>query len=662
MKLTKKLFKTSIISLIVVAAILVPVIITPLLDLTVPKDANALGVSSIYPDKGVVEGGEEVLIEGADFLEAKVTIQKIASNGSTAYAIDDENKLYVWGWDNFGQAGDGDKTDNHGLCRASDTETACVLSPIELTNLDTGTTYVNELYGKKIIDVAAGHYGAIALDIDGNVYTWGWDQYGQIGDGTSTKNHYIVAGQPDNYDCVLAPVKITDMSLTGGYSNALSGVKITKVAAGSYHFMALDGQGNLYIWGSDGWYQIGNGNSTINQMTLSNGHNLVIAPIKLTGMVTGSYNNAIKDVKIVDVAAGSYHTLAVDTSGNLYAWGEDTKGEVGDGDKTLNHVNRSDGTWVIAPVILSTIGSGATYTNMLYGRKVVSVSASYSLSSAIDENGNLYMWGWNTFGQTGIGNSTQNVIVSIEYSSYVISPVDITSVDVGSNLVNELYGKSIADIKLGYGVALALDSQGNIYSWGQNHIRQTGVGDSTKNSARCAWSSSTIDCVKAPVNLSSIYNNSSSNVLNSIKVSSIAFGDSTAYVLDDDGNIYGWGAGARGALGDGDSSDGHETCTESTWVSASWDCVKSPINISRAKSSTNYVNALYSPEKLVSVFLGSAECVDVKILSDTRLTCKTTAHVKGKVDVVLSSRLNTVSLTNGFTYLKLEAPNTGMML
>ena len=80
----------------------------------------------------------------------------------------------------------------------------------------------------------------------------------------------------------------------------------------------------------------------------------------------------------------SYHSIAIDAEGNLYAWGLNNYGQLGDNSTTQRN----------SPVRISGIG------------KVTQIAAGYYHSIAIDAEGNLYAWGWNNYGQLGYGYPT----------------------------------------------------------------------------------------------------------------------------------------------------------------------------------------------------------------------------------------------------------------
>ena len=152
--------------------------------------------------------------------------------------------------------------------------------------------------------MAAGAYHTCALTSSGGVQCWGHNDYGQVGDGTTT-NHVM-------------PVAVTGLA---------SGV--ATVAAGRYHTCAVTSAGALYCWGSNAYGQLGDGTTT-NRST----------PVAVSGLTSG----------VVAVAPGDFHTCAVTSVGAVLCWGANGFGQVGDGTTTTPR---------LTPVAVIGLGAGA---------------------------------------------------------------------------------------------------------------------------------------------------------------------------------------------------------------------------------------------------------------------------------------------------------------
>ncbi|WP_164886666.1 RCC1 domain-containing protein [Piscinibacter defluvii] len=135
------------------------------------------------------------------------------------------------------------------------------------------------------IALAPGALHTLALSNDGTVWAWGRNTEGQLGDGSTTAR--------------LAPQRVT-----------LPGIAVA-VAAGGTHSLALLADGRVYAWGNNADGQLGIG-SNLNGTTPAQ----VGAPLP---------------AGIVSIGAGANHSLAMDGAGNVWAWGRNTRGQLGDG-------------------------------------------------------------------------------------------------------------------------------------------------------------------------------------------------------------------------------------------------------------------------------------------------------------------------------------------
>jgi len=143
-----------------------------------------------------------------------------------------------------------------------------------------------------VIAISAGSGHSIALKSDGTVYSWGTNSSGQLGRGGTANVAIRIAGFADK--------------------------KITQISAGESHSLALDEDGHAWAWGSNIYGQIGIGTVT----------SKVTTPVQV--MASGSV--ALGAIKAV--AGGQLHSLALTESGEVLAWGMNTNGQAGDGTQT----------------------------------------------------------------------------------------------------------------------------------------------------------------------------------------------------------------------------------------------------------------------------------------------------------------------------------------
>jgi alpha-tubulin suppressor-like RCC1 family protein len=198
-----------------------------------------------------------------------------------------------------------------------------------------------------ITAVAGGGVHSLALTSTGSVYTWGINADGELGNGTTTNSS--------------TPVLVT----------GLSGVNVTAVAGGEFHSLALTSTGTVYAWGANGAGELGNGSTTLS-----------FTPVPVTGL---------SGTNVTAIAAGAEHSVALTSTGAVYAWGDNEDGQLGNG-TTTNAL-----TALLVPFPAN--GSAA----------VVAISAGDFDSFALESDGSLWAWGDNFDGQYGNGTRTDSL-------------------------------------------------------------------------------------------------------------------------------------------------------------------------------------------------------------------------------------------------------------
>ena len=144
------------------------------------------------------------------------------------YIVVAKTQVLTFGWNAFGQLGDsviGDK-------------------PYPVSVLDRN----NVLLGSTITTVAAGYYHSMLLSSDGKVFTFGWNSYGQLGDGTKVQRYY--------------PVPIYN------YNNTLTQEKIISISAGFFHSVLLSSNGKVFTFGGNDYGQLGDGSNSHRNYTV----------------------------------------------------------------------------------------------------------------------------------------------------------------------------------------------------------------------------------------------------------------------------------------------------------------------------------------------------------------------------------------------------------
>ena len=259
------------------------------------------------------------------------------------------------------------------------------------------------LRGKTVIAIAAGDLHTVALTSDGKVFAWGYNYTGQLGDGTTTNRSTPVA-----------------VNMNG----ALLGKSVTAIAAGYGHTVALTSDGKVFAWGHNYYGELGNGGYPYVSSTP--------VAVNMSGALLG---------KRVTAIAASYHTVALTSDGKVFAWGDNETGELGDGTGT----NRS------TPVAVDMSGA-------LLGKSMTAIAAGEFHTVALTSDGKVFAWGNNADGQLGDGTGNGH------------------STPVAVDMSGALLGKSMTAIAAGSYHTVALTSDEKIFAWGYNYNGELGNG------------------------------------------------------------------------------------------------------------------------------------------------------------------------------------------
>ena len=336
------------------------------------------------------------------------TATQIATGQSHVCALTPGGGVVCWGLNSSGQLGSGTTTFAGTQAR---------VTPTPVTSLDSGVTAV-----------AAGSGQTCALTDTESVLCWGYNGYGQLGDGTTTSRS--------------TPTPVTGLS---------SGV--AAIAVGGSHICALTTTGGVVCWGSNSYGQLGDGTTT-NRLT----------PTPVTGLSSG----------VAAITAGADHTCAVTTGGGVSCWGYNYYGRLGDG-TTTNRSTPTEATGLssgVSAVVAGgshtcalTAGGGAlcwgynnsgrlgdgTTTNRStptavsgLSSGVLTLAGGSSHTCARTSGGNVSCWGLNTSGQLGDGTTTARW-----------TPAAVSGL-----------GSGVAAVVAGYTHSCALTSTGGVMCWG----------------------------------------------------------------------------------------------------------------------------------------------------------------------------------------------------
>ncbi|KAM9484536.1 RCC1 and BTB domain-containing protein 1-like isoform 10-T11 [Salvelinus alpinus] len=266
------------------------------------------------------------------------------------------------------------------------------------------------LSGRKVVSLSYGSGPHILLATEeGELFAWGHNGYSQLGNGTTNQG--------------VAPVLV---------SASLLNKRVTEVACGSHHSLALTNTGEVYAWGYNNCGQVGSG-STANQPT----------PRRVS--------NCLQNKVVVSITCGQTSSLAVVENGEVYGWGYNGNGQLGLG----NNGNQLTPCRLVGLQSLCVLQVSArthththtTSTNINPSLPVQIVSG-YAHSLALTDEGLLYAWGTNTYGQLGTGNKSNQ-----------LSPVQIMA-EKESRIVEIAACHSTH-------TSAAKTQSGQVYMWGQ---------------------------------------------------------------------------------------------------------------------------------------------------------------------------------------------------
>lgn len=337
-------------------------------------------------------------------------------------------RCWTWGQNNKGQLGNG--TD---LTQASPT-----MNP-----------YLEQIGFE---DVSMGQHHVLVILPNRSAWGWGENSRGQLGDKTTT----------DRY----TPVDV----------ELLSRGNVKAVACGADHSLTVMENGTVWSWGNNNYGQLGAGFGAINSG--STGITYHDSPVPVRGLEG-----------IVTVAAGKGHSLALDENGDVWAWGYNAQGQLGDGSKTnrstaekvpnfeeLNVTAIYAGDWCSFALVdngdlwcwgdntSSKLGNGDAVDQPIPIQvvlpdkvKAFATPKDADFCLALLDDGKVYGWGYNYYGQLGDGTRTTQK-TPVHASTF---PGNATAIAVGS------------------GHSLALTAEGHVWAWGRNNYGQLGNGETT---------------------------------------------------------------------------------------------------------------------------------------------------------------------------------------
>jgi alpha-tubulin suppressor-like RCC1 family protein len=311
-------------------------------------------------------------------------------SGGFSFAKKNNGTLWAWGFNNSGQLGNGT------------TSTAESYIPIQ-AGIDTDWK-----------TISTGTIHVIGLKLNNSLWSWGNNQYGQLGDGTSGNIQTI-------------PIQIgTDTNWQ-------------IVSAGGYHTLAIKNDGTLWTWGRNNYGQLGDGTLIDKSVPTQIGTN----------------------TNWQSISASTSNSLALKTDGTLWAWGYNNAGQVGNGINNFTPISiptqvGTDTDWgkiATARWCCYAIkqngklyhfgangsaqgGNGTTTPSAITTPTQVGNDANWSsvysnleYAMSLKSNGNLYSWGYNVTGSLAIGSFIS------QYSPVLVSTCNLATAQFANTTV-----------------------------------------------------------------------------------------------------------------------------------------------------------------------------------------------------------------------------------
>ena len=370
-----------------------------------PKVLLVLGILAVWPLHGV--DGNEMYVAGyndygqlgmGDYLERstqtyignKLDLDLILGIAAGLYhnlvlgnQAADRGIVYAWGRNTKGQLGTGSvksvrsprqvswaecKSPSSWTCSPSVCESFCDQSKCKAYGPTNPYWSADDMHCMKpqdriwdtaqsshpmVLQVETGSDSSYALTENGDVFSWGSNDWGQL--GITNFDEEQLARWDGKY-----------LRDTPQLVRNLLSMRILRLDAGTFHVLALNDIGEVWGWGQNAEGQLGMGDlSQRNQ------------PAKLA---------FLQNVNIVEMACGAYHSIFLTDVGEVYTTGLNSNGQLGHDDE----VSRKAPTMIasLSGFIISAIASGDY--------------AAY----AVTDKGEVFSWGNNGFGQLGHGNSS----------------------------------------------------------------------------------------------------------------------------------------------------------------------------------------------------------------------------------------------------------------
>ncbi|MFN3199957.1 MAG: thrombospondin type 3 repeat-containing protein [Bradymonadia bacterium] len=331
-----------------------------------------------------------------------------------------DGTVKCWGQNNYGQLGYGDTLTRAELRGGFGEDTDI---------LDLGT-------GRTAQTVTQGRYHSCAILDDDTLKCWGYNGYGQLGQGNSTQmgDHYGEMGDD------LPAINL-------GTDEAGDTHTVAAVTGGEYHTCALLGNDRVKCWGYNNYGNLGLGYTSTRGTSSSHmGDNLAYLDL-------GTDGNG-DPLAVSAISAGAHHTCAMFESGGVKCWGRNNNGQLGYGDTSSrgDHANE--------------MGDSLAYVDLGVGRTAQMITTGDRHSCAMLDNNQVKCWGYNHYGNLGLGDNNARGDAANEMGD------DLPPVDLGT-------GRVARSVTGGQFSTCAILDTGDVKCWGYNSYGDLGLGDTS---------------------------------------------------------------------------------------------------------------------------------------------------------------------------------------
>ena len=381
-----------------------------------------------------------------------------------------------------------------------------------------------------VVQVAVGGMHCAALTADNKIYTWGVNDQGALGRPTINEGRIGDADQDtlsdsdsdsEDEDSGLNPSEAEPRQVN--LSHFPEGTRFAEVLAGDSTTFALTTTGLVYGWGT---FRVSTHICWYTRNSISDfvqGNDGVLGFNKNSNSKEGNKTQGIPTLipelkQVCKMAIGTNHALALTHKNKAFVWGAGEQSQLG------------------RRVVARTAAGALIPREFGFQRKkIVDIATGDYFSYAVEDNGTIYAWGHNGYGQTGIPvEQNQDSIIAVPTK------------------VEGLEGKKIVQLAGGNHHTIARTEDGEVLVWGRLDNAEGGVNLGTLSE----------DTIIRDVATGRILASKKAITVPNLKAKQVATGTDTCFVITDDGKAYSWGFSTNYQTGQGTDKD----VTEATLV------------------------------------------------------------------------------------------------